>query len=539
MITVNGKELRNLEEQVRKNKEDIAAHYNMDRVLADFGINVLGEKATEADLPDPSTFVGEYGDAYAVGTEAPYTFYIWTRPNPNDGHDTAYWLNIGQLAIVGPQGPKGDKGDQGVQGPMGAGIYARRTVFDGSTDLPAGSTIMLTQASGSNLPGDILTIPSGNMASFLKIGNIRGPMGPQGPTGPQGIQGPRGNTGPQGPAGPSGPIVDILGTLANVDQLPNPTTVSRSAAYLVEDGDLYDVYLISGPDNNLSWTNAGKFATGSVVEEDGSPVSVANLDNYLKKPAVPRYNGILNWNPNGKLTVVTRDIGQGANKPNKASRETIPYRDSYGHIAVPTDLEVDLLPEGWGACEYCSADAMSIGDYQKYFFTTPINLSGYMYVDGKVFSSGAVYCPNFPFTPTWGDNSELTGQTYQIYFFNKPTLIWNYALNAISELEPESLASYFNADDQFPNGHAYDVVIQDTEDTNWYNGRIWYDSDTDAFIVSFMDNNHQMKHFITSYDTFSEAWYQAFIDDGSMTISKYYTEYPLGTRVQTSYIPAP
>lgn len=170
-----GNTYRALEAQVLKNKEDIAAHYNADRVLADFGINVLGEKATEADLPDPATFEGNYGDAYAVGEAAPYTFYIWTRPNPNDGHDSAYWLNIGPLAIVGPQGPKGDKGDTGEQGPMGAGIYARKTVFSGSTDLPPGSTIMLTQSSGVNIAGDILSIPNENTASFLKIGSIRGP----------------------------------------------------------------------------------------------------------------------------------------------------------------------------------------------------------------------------------------------------------------------------------------------------------------------------------------------------------------------------
>lgn len=33
MITVNNKQFRNLEEQVQKNKEDIAAHYEVDRVL--------------------------------------------------------------------------------------------------------------------------------------------------------------------------------------------------------------------------------------------------------------------------------------------------------------------------------------------------------------------------------------------------------------------------------------------------------------------------------------------------------------------------
>ena len=119
MINYNGTELRNLEEQVQKNKEDIAAHYNMDRVLADFGIRIIGTLPNVEDLgtvPEPEY----YGDAYAVGTEAPYDFYIWTRADVNAGHPTDYWMAIGKLAIVGPQGPTGPKGDTGPQGARGS-----------------------------------------------------------------------------------------------------------------------------------------------------------------------------------------------------------------------------------------------------------------------------------------------------------------------------------------------------------------------------------------------------------------------------------
>lgn len=35
MITVNNKQYRNLEEQVQKNKEDIARYHEVDQVLAD------------------------------------------------------------------------------------------------------------------------------------------------------------------------------------------------------------------------------------------------------------------------------------------------------------------------------------------------------------------------------------------------------------------------------------------------------------------------------------------------------------------------
>lgn len=111
MITINGVELRNLEEQVQENKENIAKHWAVDRVLADFGIRVIGQTSRPPQLDG---YVGtEYGDAYAVGTEAPYDIYIWTRADANSGHPTDYWFNIGPLAVVGPQGI------QGIQGPVG------------------------------------------------------------------------------------------------------------------------------------------------------------------------------------------------------------------------------------------------------------------------------------------------------------------------------------------------------------------------------------------------------------------------------------
>ena len=77
MLKIGDKTYRNLEEQVQKNKEDIEMHYKRDRVLADFGIKIIGALAT---WPDPPPAAPEnYGDAYAVGTQAPYFFYIWTR----------------------------------------------------------------------------------------------------------------------------------------------------------------------------------------------------------------------------------------------------------------------------------------------------------------------------------------------------------------------------------------------------------------------------------------------------------------------------
>ena len=101
MITINNKEYRNIVEQVLKNKEDIARHYAIDRVIAEVGIKVMGQLDSEDNLPEtPPGGAEAWGEAYLVGAEEPYDIYVWTRPGE--------WFNIGALNIQGKQGPEGD-----------------------------------------------------------------------------------------------------------------------------------------------------------------------------------------------------------------------------------------------------------------------------------------------------------------------------------------------------------------------------------------------------------------------------------------------
>lgn len=100
---------------------------------------ILGIYATLSDLKTAHPTAGD-GDAYAVGTAATNTVYIWSA-------DSNQWQNVGVLQ--GSQGPKGDVGQQGIQGP-------------------------------------------------------KGDTGAKGDMGPKGDQGPKGDVGPQGPAGPDG-----------------------------------------------------------------------------------------------------------------------------------------------------------------------------------------------------------------------------------------------------------------------------------------------------------------------------------------------
>lgn len=231
---------RNLQEQVQKNKEDIANHYNIDRVLADFGIKVVGQIESVSELPDAAEYEGNYGDAYAVGTEAPYNFYIYTREDPDSGHNSPYWFGIGQLAIVGPQGPQGPKGDK----------------------------------------GDSITGPQGPKGDKGEQGNV-GPVGPQGPQGIQGLQGPKGDT------GDVGGFINIAGVIDNVSELPLPSVVrDLTKAYLV--GSNKELYIQVGSDSSTAvWQNMGQLNVATYVSVNGEYQNTWDADTKLDKYTGP------------------------------------------------------------------------------------------------------------------------------------------------------------------------------------------------------------------------------------------------------------
>lgn len=237
MIKINNIEYRNLEEQVLKNKEDIERHYQVDRVVAEFGIKVLGQVDNEEMIPQSAS---NFGDAWAVGVEEPYEFYIWTRQDEDTPVEDGVWLNIGKLAIVGPQGPqgvqgltgpKGDKGDKGDQGP-------------------------------------------------------RGLQGIQGPKGDKGEKGDRGVKGDTGATGPTGYVYTIKSTLTSVSQLPTPTQAIRNNAYLIGTQAPYMLYIILEENGQLVWTTVGTMTTegaSTQVLVNGSFVEEFNADTKLDK----------------------------------------------------------------------------------------------------------------------------------------------------------------------------------------------------------------------------------------------------------------
>lgn len=331
MITVNGKEYRNLQEQVEKNKQDIAAHYNVDRVLAEFGIRIKGQIGSAAELPDPATYVGAFGDAYAVGTSEPYDFYIWTRANVDAGYPNNYWFNVGPLAIAGPQGPQGPAGPRGANGTDGTRWFSG-TSFP---ETASAGDYFLNATTGSVYKYTLISIFPTYQYEWRYTASLRGPQGLQGSPGAPGQTGAQGPQGPQGPAGPVSSPVSILGILTSTDQLPDPNTVPRNTAYLIRvvDNAPPDLYIITG-ESELAWTDSGGFGYGTTVIDQGNPVEIFNADNKLNVITTTGAVQIYANDSTGKQIVIPAYY-------DRSNGGSVIIRDATGHHVEPIPTSRD------------------------------------------------------------------------------------------------------------------------------------------------------------------------------------------------------
>lgn len=277
MLQYEGKEYRNLQEQVQKNKDDIAA-LKQGGNLAELGIKVVNSEeplANVSELPDPATYTGDYGDGYIVGTSAPFNLYVYSRSS--DPNIKGYWFDWGPLnapsVIPGPIGPPGIEGEPGIRG----------SFWYTQSGAP-------TNTAGVNPNDQALDGASGDVyqyvgAAWQLVGNIRGPRGLQGTQGLPGDPGPQGNPGPPGPTGPQGESIQIFGELENVNQLPMIDIVPHYAAYLIPDSTgAQHVWVIIGQgtaENPYVWHDAGSFGGGSKVLIDGTPQAEVDVKNVI------------------------------------------------------------------------------------------------------------------------------------------------------------------------------------------------------------------------------------------------------------------
>jgi hypothetical protein len=346
MIKIGDNYYRNLEEQVLKNKEDIAQHYEIDRVLANLGIKLIGQVDTPADLPDPLTYDGEYGDAYAVGDPVAvdagvgyYTYYVFSRPDADAGNYENHWLNVGRISIVGPAGPQGIEGPMGPEGKAGSKWYSGSSLPSITSEMEDGFQALNT--TNGNVY-QLSTLGNGTR-TWILTGNIKGAQGIQGPVGPIGPQGPQGQQGQPGPRGDSGGFINIRGILGNIDQLPLPSSLNNlTIAYLVGAAAPYDLYIQVGENSDVAtWNNSGPFNAATLVMVNGAAQNIWNADTKLDKITTPTFEPIQGADNiggetiNGVVYFVKYD---GTNKTApvgvQAAAYTIPARDSGGNFYV-------------------------------------------------------------------------------------------------------------------------------------------------------------------------------------------------------------
>ena len=303
MLITENKVLRNLQEQVAKNKSDISDILEAKAVIAEFGIRVVGEVDTEAELPDPATYSGEYGDAYTVGIQTPYDYYIFTRPN--DDIPTAHWFNVGQFPMPGPQGEPGLPGAKGDKGSM---IYVENTNPTLVTGYNVGDLWINTSDNG---------LFQLNNNGWDRVGYVKGDTGPQGPKGDK------------GDTGAPGTPLNIVGVLNSIDLLPNHATVNKSTAYLVGASAPYTIYVIVGDIKDTStWAWQQLAVGGTNVTVNNQPVGTFNADSKLDKVSIT--------SPNPRVYVAAVDGSQTLiNYGSNAGPYTLISRNADSQIIVP------------------------------------------------------------------------------------------------------------------------------------------------------------------------------------------------------------
>lgn len=262
MLKFGNQEFRNLEEQVKKNKDDIQDFKDGNQTIAEFGITVVGIVPTAADLPATAD---NYGDAYLVGDTAPYDMRVWTRDVANN---TAKWVDLGQFPLAGPKGDRGPEGSKIYFGNIQNAIAIR--AGDYFVDMTTGYWYVSYANPGVGYSWSFI----GSLKGEKGDRGLQGLQGPKGATGERGATGPIGPAGPAGPKGDVGPAFNVQGTLASSSNLPTPTAEmqDKGYAYIIPDAEgVKHIWVIQGPGGGpFTWVDVGTAGVG-IKGDPGAP----------------------------------------------------------------------------------------------------------------------------------------------------------------------------------------------------------------------------------------------------------------------------
>lgn len=327
MITINNKEYRNIVEQVEKNKEDIARHYAIDRVIAEVGIKVMGQLNTapgEGVIPPGGT--DAFGEAYLVGENEPYDIYIWTRPGE--------WFNIGALNMIGDQGPAGDSIDKAE---VTTDNRLKLTMSDGRE--------VITKTAFTTIKGDKGDIGPANSITGFTIDPVtyratlifEDGSSATSSISIQGRQGEQGAQGIQGPQGIPGLFYYIRGIVDSVNELKQIPITDMRVAYLVGTTSPYLMYIPVGESTiDAQWIYVGGFNTGSVVTVNGIAQTQYEMNNKISV-AEPKSGYQAYIQPPNSTNVITQLLRPNINTADKYQfviRDVINNTNS-GQIQVP------------------------------------------------------------------------------------------------------------------------------------------------------------------------------------------------------------
>lgn len=317
IINYKGDIERNLQEQVAENKRLILQHYNTTRTLELFDVRVIG--VLDEWVEPTGTF--NYGDAYFVGTEAPYSLYIFTRADsihPND-----YWLAIEDLIVQGPEGRPLTFDDlteaQKEQLRGEPGVSPKWFVVDRTIGVsgPKDGDMVLQGSTGDvyQYEGDDLVLKTnikgkdGRGIYWMNI-NSNGELVVQYDTGVSTNLGKVvGSPGRDGQPGRDGitTVVNIIAELpagSDIGATYDPTAQEPNSAVIMPvDGTNHIFIVVDG-----IWTDAGPFSGGSSVYAGGEFQTTFDADTKQDKILAPTtYNRIPTFNDQGTITWFYKD----------------------------------------------------------------------------------------------------------------------------------------------------------------------------------------------------------------------------------------